>query len=207
MRRFGRARSLVAPNATDGLPVRAQPFMRWLLGSFGGKRELINDDRMKTVKTAALTAVVMIVGILLAFAIFFWRPIFLIYSMIREVPVKEKALLYKTEHEQLAVALRRFAAEQRWNNPEKENSQQRDFFYGDDQNLPAAVRALKPSWVEITDDRVDVGCGLAIWDVSRSFGISVWRSGLPGWGTKKLAEGMWFYSDDNRVPSRLSFPW
>ena len=46
----------------------------------------------------------------------------------------------------------------------------------------------------------------SVWDKSLSFGISVWREGLKGYGTKKLTDGVWFYSEDERVPSRFSFP-
>jgi hypothetical protein len=136
----------------------------------------------------------------------FWLrwPLYLVYEAASANPQKERTLLYHTDHAELASELRRFAADRRWNKPDKKDT--RDFYYGNDPALPRAVRALGPCWVEIKDDRVDLGCGEAVFDESRSFGISVWREGLPGWGTKKLADGVWFYADNGRVPSRFGFP-
>jgi hypothetical protein len=132
------------------------------------------------------------------------RLTFLLYSMTREIPGEERRVFYDIDHNALARELRPFAAERRWNNPNKASSA--DFFYGDDPQVPARLREFKPGWIQISDDRIDFGCGKAVWDKSLSFGISVWREGLEGHGTKKLAAGVWFYSEDGNVPSRFSFP-
>ena len=142
--------------------------------------------------------------ILLLLGIWLRLPLFLVYEAASTNPRCERQLLYHTDHKELAAELRRFGAERRWNNPDHKAAS--DFYYGGDPALPPAVRALGQCWVEIKDDRVDVGCGQAVFDTTRSFGISVWREGLPGWGIKKLGEGVWFYSDKGRVPSRFGFP-
>lgn len=152
-----------------------------------------------------LTSILTILAVGLLIGIIFRSPLMLVYAAVREPIAKEKKILYHTNHQALESELRHFAAIQRWDNAAKKAEP--DFFYGDDQRLPPLVKEIKPSWVQISDDRVDVGCGGAIFDKTRSFGVSVWRRGLTGWGTKELLEGMWFYSDDNKVPSRLSFPW
>jgi hypothetical protein len=137
-------------------------------------------------------------------AIYFRRPIALVYELARIIPGEEKRVLYHIDHETLARELRAFAAEQRWNNPKMSTAV--DFFYGDDPKLPAQLRQFRPGWIQISDDRIDFGCGQSVFDKRLSFGISVWRVGREGYGTKKLADGVWFYSEDGHVPSRFSLP-
>ena len=142
--------------------------------------------------------------ILLLLGIWLRLPLYLVYKAASENPQRERKLLYHTDHRELASELRKFASEHRWDVPDKRET--RNFYYGGDPVLPPAVRALGSCWVEIKDDRVDMGCGQVVFDTTRSFGISVWREGLPGWGSKKLAEGVWFYSDNGKIPSRFGFP-
>ncbi len=156
-------------------------------------------------KKIILTSILTVLAVALLLGIIFRWPLMLVYAAVREPLAKEKKILYYTDHKALESELVHFAAIQRWGNPDKKTEP--DFFYGDDQRLPPLLKELKPSWVEIRDDRVDVGCGGAVFDKSRNFGISVWRNGLSGWGTKELRKGMWFYSDDKHIPSRFAFPW
>ena len=160
---------------------------------------------LKTIKTAAISVTLAILTISIGLLILLRAPLYFVYKMRARIPESERKILYHVDHKQLAIELRKFAIEQRWNKLEKKEAKA-DFFYGDDQRLPDSVRVLKPSWVQIDDDQIDVGCGQIIWDETKSFGIRTWRDGLSGTGTKKLAEGMWFYSDDGRVPPRFSFP-
>ncbi len=143
-------------------------------------------------------------AVALTAVIYFRRPVALVYQLARIIPGEEKRILYDVDHKELAAELREFAAERRWNNWNR--SPASDFFYGNDLKLPEELRQFRPGWIQIDDDRIDFGCGQSVWDKSLSFGISVWRKGLEGYGTKKLADGVWFYSEDGRVPSRFSFP-
>jgi hypothetical protein len=159
-------------------------------------------------KTATRNLVIVVIIAFAGVAIFcgrgFGSAVFLVYQMVRTIPREERRILYHIDHNVLAAELRRFAAERKWNN--NNNTQPVEFFYGDDPSLPARLRLFRPGWIQINDDRVDFGCGQAVWDKSLSFGISVWRAGLEGYGTKRLADGVWFYSEDGRVPFRFSFP-
>lgn len=159
---------------------------------------------MSHFKTAAVSAAVTIFVTALLVGIYFRFPIYFAYKMASEIPERERKILYHVDHRSLAANLRKFAAERKWNNPDRRS--QSDFFYGDDSALPAALRDLEPSWVQIKDDHIDFGYGVVARERSLSFGISVWREGLPGSGTKELEDGVWFYSEDGRVPSRFSFP-
>ena len=159
---------------------------------------------MKKYRAFAGVLVLLIVVIVVARVVYPRSSLAFAYELIRTIPREERRILYHIDHHALATDLRRFAAQERWNNPNK--SETPDFFYGNDPKLPASVREFHPGWIQINDDRIDFGCGQAVWDKSQSFGISVWRGGLEGHGTKKLADGVWFYSEDGHVPSRFSFP-
>ena len=160
---------------------------------------------MKRFRTYSVVCTSLILLVLFGVLVYFRFPIALAYSAVRDIPSEEKRILYHIDRKALAEQLRGFAGRQRWNNANR--SQAADFFYGDDPKLPDSVRQFRPGWIQISDERIDFGCGRAVFDLSKSFGISVWREGLEGHGTKKLANGVWFYAEDGRVPSRFSFPW
>jgi hypothetical protein len=157
-----------------------------------------------TIRTAAISSAATILVILLLLCVWLREPLYIAYKMRTEFGEKQRKLLYHTNHKHLATELRRFATERRWDNEGKKATP--DFYYGDDPALPPALKALGPSWVEINDDRIDVGCGGFVREQGHSFGISVWREGLAGSGVKKLEEGMWFFSDDEHIPGRFHFP-
>jgi len=72
------------------------------------------------------------------------------------------------------------------------------FLYGDDPSVPAALKLLKPSSIRINDENIDLEFGGAL----LHFGIRAFRPGLAGSGTKQLGEGLWFYSENGRFPSK-----
>lgn len=147
------------------------------------------------------SAAIVIGGLFFLFALVvvaFHGPIYMIYKWGRVIPDEENRVLYHVDHTKLAASLREFAAKQRWNNPDALRTP--NFYYVDDPSLPVAVRDVHPSWVQINDERVDCGFGQIVREKSLSFGISVWRPGLEGYGAKKLADGVWFYAEDGRVP-------
>src|SRR5206468_1454199 len=118
----------------------------------GAYAESVNRHRSYAVACSLL-----ILAVALTAIIYFRRPIFLVYRLSRIIPNEERRILYHVDHNALAVELRRFAAEQRWNSPNK--SKPADFFYGDDPKLPDSLRQFRPGWIQINDDRIDFGCG------------------------------------------------
>jgi hypothetical protein len=107
---------------------------------------------------------------------------------------EERELLYNVNHVVLASELRTFANEKRWSKPVTTSDS--DCFHKSDP-IPASLQILNPSQICVFDDRVEYDCGGPF----LSFGIAVFREGVPGHGTKKLGEGVWFYAEDGRVPS------
>jgi hypothetical protein len=105
---------------------------------------------------------------------------------------KERQLLYEIDHSVFASMVRQFAANHGWDQYPVPPLH----FTNNDPAVPVALRGLGFSIVNIYDDRVDVDFGGAF----LSFGISVFREGAVGYGTKELGDGIWFYAEDGRVP-------
>jgi hypothetical protein len=100
----------------------------------------------------------------------------------------------------VAADLRQFAREQRWDHPDKTNTAA-NFYYHDDSRFSDAIKRLEPSWIQISDDRIDVGCGEITHEGVFSFGVSVWRDPkAEGYGTKKIGEGIWYYQQEDEYP-------
>lgn len=116
------------------------------------------------------------------------------------IALKQQWLAHGLNAAVVAADLRQFAREQRWDRLERTDAPY-DFFYHDDPRLPDAVKRLQPSWIQISDDSIDVGCGEIGHDGAYSFGVRAWRDpNAPGHGTKKLGDGIWYYQQDFSYP-------
>jgi hypothetical protein len=143
-------------------------------------------------------------ALLLVAAIVFERPLaLLVYYTVRHrvaIALKERSLANPRTAAAVAADLRRFAREQRWDHPEKEGTAA-DFYYHDDSRFTDAIKRLEPSWLQISDERVDVGCGEITHEGAFSFGLSVWRDpSAVGYGTKRIADGVWYYQQEYEYP-------
>jgi hypothetical protein len=132
-------------------------------------------------------------------------PLAFVIGLRHAINQRERGLLYDTDHAVLAQIMREFATDRQWasGQPTKSEFGPPEFgpliaFGASDQSLPPALRVLKPSRIIIFDDRIELEFGGAF----LHFGIRAFRPGLPGNGTKRLGEGVWFYSEDGYVPSR-----
>ena len=116
------------------------------------------------------------------------------------IALKEKWLANPDTAAALAADLRRFAREQRWDHPEKTGTAA-DFYYHNDSRFSDAIKDLEPSWIQISDERIDVGCGEITHEGAFSFGLSVWRDpNAVGYGTKRIADGVWYYQQEYEYP-------
>jgi hypothetical protein len=81
------------------------------------------------------------------------------------------------------------------------------FFWGEDASLPDSLRLLKPSAGKITADEFQLEFG----GTFLHFGVRAFRPGLTGSGTKRLADGFWFYAEDEKgsctLSDRLTMRW
>jgi len=124
-----------------------------------------------------------------------WRGTSGMFFMHRLVVERERHLLYDIDHKALAAELRKFANEQRWSR--RIRNADPDAFGTSNPATPTSLRILKPSAIWIFDDRIQFDCGGTFFD----FGIVVFPEGTEGTGAKKLADGVWFYSENGRAPS------
>lgn len=148
--------------------------------------------KTRTYITLAILATFLVISV----GIYFYRPLYIAYKLPALQRDKERRILYDYDHQMLAERLRKFAFEQKWN--KSTNSAGEMIFRGDDPSIPVVLRGLGPSQIRVTDDRVDFDCG----GPGLDYGISVFREGSSGSGTKELGPGVWFYSQDNAVPRR-----
>jgi hypothetical protein len=100
---------------------------------------------------------------------------------------QERFLFFHVDHEIVAENLRQFGEEEKW----AERG-----FDKNDPKIPAALRVLKPSAVFVHPDFVSLDFGGAFFEME----IRAFKPGVTGQGTKKLAEGLWFYSEDGGYP-------
>jgi hypothetical protein len=153
---------------------------------------------MKPVARSALiwrwATVLILIALVLLAGRFVGPPIYFFYSMHQYTRNKERQLLYELNHQAFAIELRRFADDRRWSQSHIHSSI--DSYHISDPAVPEVLRAFNPSVIRVYDDRIEFECGSAF----LSFGIAVFRDSLEGSGTKKLGEGIWFYSENGSVP-------
>jgi hypothetical protein len=106
---------------------------------------------------------------------------------------KQKMILYETDHFVLARELRNFGEQMRQTVKFPENGGVTIF--SDEPSIPPSLKILKPTSLRVLTDRVEMEFGGAF----LHFGVVAFVQGA-GDGEKQLAEGMWFYSENKRVP-------
>jgi hypothetical protein len=128
-------------------------------------------------------------------------PVFIASSDAGEVTRRERDLLYRTDHPVVLAACREVFANQATyrRNPEWNNrgpGRRTDLPDPEDPNIPAAIRDLHPTTIEIGPDyvRLEWGGGFL------HFGLIGYLPGAPGHGTKKLLDGLWYDAEDGTVP-------
>ena len=106
------------------------------------------------------------------------------------ISAEQAWILYHIDHKILATETRNFAKERRLRGTTFERLE------GDDPVVPPAIAVLQPRSVEIVNGYVRLEFG----GLLLHYGILVYDEGLQGPGTKKLGEGVWFYSENGRYP-------
>jgi hypothetical protein len=101
---------------------------------------------------------------------------------------QERFILYQVDHAAFGKALRDFGEQRRW---------YPDDFDPGNTLVPDAVRVLHPSGISVYHDYVEVNFGGPFLDIS----FRAFRPGVSGYGTKRLGDGLWFYSEDGSCPS------
>ncbi len=113
----------------------------------------------------------------------------------KQIVAKERVILYELDHSSLAKELREFAKTMKQQQMTRDDSG--IFIRLDDPRFPDALKLLKPNSLRVCADYVSIEFGGPF----LHFGITAFREGLEGKGTKKLGPGIWFYAEDERVPT------
>jgi hypothetical protein len=114
-------------------------------------------------------------------------------SLKRRISSEQAWILYHVDHKVLARETRNFAKQRL---AQHGRGLVGDVLKSDDPHVPAPLAVLKPRSIAILDGYVRLEFGGAL----LHFGIIVYDEGLEGPGTKKLGEGVWFYSENGRYP-------
>lgn len=113
-------------------------------------------------------------------------------GLVKQNFAHQAQLLYQVDHRILGREARTFASDQR-----KRFEMPRSVWLGEP-DVPPSLAILKPGSITITDDLIRLEFGGAL----LHYGLVVYNEGLEGPGTKKLDEGVWFYSENGRYPGR-----
>ncbi len=96
---------------------------------------------------------------------------------------KELSFTRKSQRATMAQCLREFAEQHHWLEGTQINK--------GDPGLPPCVRGLEINGIYIEHDYVALSFGNAF----RLMELRAFRPGITGYGTKKLADGFWYYAD------------
>ena len=114
-------------------------------------------------------------------------PLFPIIYMRHLINQQERFLCFEIDHATVAQSLRTFAEQQNWAEAG---------FDKNDPRVPAALRVLKPSAIFVCPKYVALDFGGPLFEMD----IRVFKPGVTGQGTKKLADDLWLYTEDGSYP-------
>lgn len=114
-------------------------------------------------------------------------PLFFVIYMRHLVNQNERFLCFEIDHSVVADQLRAFADQQNW-------AESR--FDKHDSRIPPALRVLKPSAIFLHPEHVDLDFGGPFFHMD----VRAFKPGVPGSGTKKLADGLWLVTEDGSYP-------
>jgi hypothetical protein len=149
-------------------------------------------SRTRSAVVIVLAVLVLAVGFVLLGAMYGDKPSMLSFFIRVFAVVGKQRVLYGINHRRAAESLRTFALQNRWDLPLAERPM--SFIPSDSSAFPDGLRRFKASSIRIYDDRVELEFG----GTPLHYGLVVFRDG-DGHGLKKLAEGVWFYSEDGRT--------
>ena len=115
-----------------------------------------------------------------------------LYAFHHEIMRHRARWLYEINHERLASAVKSFA----WSTNYYLSVERDETFMPGDTNVPQLVWDLQPSSVHIDQEKVRIGCASA-W---APFALFIYKTGVKGSGTVEIADGIWFWAEDERIP-------
>jgi hypothetical protein len=93
---------------------------------------------------------------------------------------QREKLIYESDHQAILAACRELMA--KW--PDQAMD-------GEDTRLPKAIQEIRPRWVRVGSESVTV----ELHGGFDHYGVIAFPKGLEGCGTKKLIDGLWYYTE------------
>lgn len=139
-----------------------------------------------------VAAVVLFIGV--PTGIFCW--IGYPYTQARDAIInRERVLLYRTNHLQVLDACRQLLARA----AETTTKASQITYAGEDlHRLPSAIGDLHPRVVTVRPDEVKLEFGGDFYH----YGFNAFPLGVGGEGTRQLIPGLWYYSEDDVIPTK-----
>jgi hypothetical protein len=113
----------------------------------------------------------------------------------RVIDAKQASLIYRIDHGALASCARASV----WPADTAVDPLAVGLYNKGDARVPDALWIAKASRILVAEDRVRMEYGGAL----LHYGIAIFPKGQIGEGTRMLADGVWFYSDNGRYPEAL----
>jgi len=179
--------NLECPNG-ESKPISSLPLPR------SGRQEGRANNWVLFLLVIALVCPLVYVGVAIVLQFAYFGP-----ERIRRSQVE---LLYKVDHQVILEASRlvhanaaSFRTDPSWNGAQ---GVVKDYLDPQDPQIPPVISALSPKTVKVEADhlRIELGGG------DYHYGLRAYLPGFRTSGTRELAEGLWYYADDNFVPPR-----
>ncbi|MGA2583008.1 MAG: hypothetical protein ABSG31_07000 [Tepidisphaeraceae bacterium] len=118
------------------------------------------------------------------------------------VTMQQRQILYHTNAQALlneCVLISNNKSHYR-HDPDWHNLSPGDFTYPDpsDPAMPGIVAQLRPGYIVIDPNSVTLEFGGGF----LHFGVTAFMNGSPGHGTLQLTPGLWYFSDDGKIPPK-----
>lgn len=118
-------------------------------------------------------------------------PLLFVIRLERLITSKQSTLIYKADHTALANSVRAYA----WP-PDQSPQPAIGLYEKGDSRIPDSLWVTKPNRILVQKDSVSLEYGGAL----LHYGIRIFPENQSGEGTLKLANGVWFYSENGQYP-------
>ena len=146
-------------------------------------------------RLSVAAAIVFVVMLFLLPTVFHKARLRVLAWIVQHEITKKERIVLASDVNSIASEVRAFAGSRRWSLTKGDPSPDR--FSSRTTQMPKSLSRLEPLTMWIFDDRVEIDCGGPL----ASFGLVIFREGVEGNGTEKLADGVWYFSDNGQLPS------
>lgn len=158
-----------------------------------GNLGIIDEKEKEVVRCTTKIIILIALCVLIGLGVFLLPGFRFVTGMRKLINEQQRLILYHIDHVALAKEMRNYASEKRSQFPNLAHG----VVLPTGTDFPTSLKILECNAVTIFPDRVNLEFGGTL----LHYGITVFNEGTRGHGTKKLGDGVWFYSEDGRVPA------